>query len=158
MKNILLLFVGIVFFSSCCKEKVCPSGEIIDLSGIYYSSFTGSYSFNSNIYNWERNQLMKVSKVNDSIHSLCVFYGNTCVEGTNSFLKLSKSNFIEGTFFYQKAHAIDWHQDKLFGYYHIEDKSFSGIFFAETVVDLPPPENGFLLLPVYGTFLFTKTN
>jgi hypothetical protein len=87
---------------------------------------------------------------------MCVFYGDSCISGTNSQLKLTSSLFFEGTFFYQKANAMDWYEDTLSGYFKSENNAFSGIFTAETLIELPPNQGGYLLLPVQGTFLFTK--
>jgi hypothetical protein len=164
MNKYVYFLTSIILVASCCKENNCPNGnncddiKNTDLSGIYNASFDGYYSNNSSTYDWERDQLMKISKINDTLYDMCVFYGDSCISGTNTKLKLSSSFLLEGTFFYQKANAMDWQEDTLSGYFKIENNTFSGMFTAETIIELPPNEGGYLLLPVQGTFLFTKSN
>lgn len=164
-KYIHYVILILIIASSCNENDFFDLHQ--DISGIYNATFTGTYVINTHVYDWNREQLMKISKINDRMFSVCVYYNNSCISNTTTVLRRINKNQIEGLYYYQKTHSSDWQVDTLSG--NIEDTRNScntciikGIFEAETVQKIlvesgPYTYPSYITVPVQGTFIFTKS-
>jgi len=128
-KNIVLLLLFMVLIS--CDNKQA----IINIEGIYHVSFIGTYNdFNADtLKKWEKNQLMKISKINDSLYNLILFDGYSAIDSTSTSLLLSSSILLQGNFYFQER-TSSYRKGNLYGQYHVQNNIISGFFSTDTII------------------------
>ncbi len=154
-KYFYLLFVIPIIISGCKEDECSSTLSELNLTGIYNANFLEDIIAESTKTAWERNQIMKIVKENDTLYHLCVYDSNACILNTMSDLILSNSLAIKGNFYFPRANGLDWQHGTLEGYYNATDNTISGIFTAETLIIVPPDQGSDYLIPIQGTFEFS---
>lgn len=163
MKKYIHIIIIILITAYSCKEN--NNDLMQNISGIYKVNFTGSYMIDTVVYTWNREQNMKISKINDSLCNLCIYENDSCIKNTSTTVRVINTNEIAGYFCYEGPSKFDWNVDSLYGNISKEKKSkkviIQGFFEAETVQKIlihsgPYTYPEYITIPVHGTFIFTK--